>query len=133
MMEENTESSVSTDDDDDLPDVGEAVEPDLFKYLTGYEETPVDDEWQYLIPNLLQATLAIVWAKRWDWLFGIRLGIEYGSEKPILVPDAFLSLGVERACCIDDLRITYAVDIEEPVLKILIAVNLALRQNSIRN
>ena len=53
-----------------------------------------------LLPNLLLFILAGLWAERMDWYFGVRIwpsttptGI---SPKVPVVPDAFLSLGVER-------------------------------------
>jgi Uma2 family endonuclease len=75
---------------------------DLPKYLPSAEElpdsdeTPVDNELQELIPGLLKAILLILWSERMDWLFGIDMGIYYNPDKPPIVPDAFLSLGVER-------------------------------------
>jgi Uma2 family endonuclease len=56
----------------------------------------VDNELQELIPGLLKAILLILWAQRMDWFFGIDMGIYYHPEKPPIVPDGFLSLGVER-------------------------------------
>ncbi len=75
---------------------------DLPKYLPSAEElpdsdeTPVDNELQELIPGLLKTILLILWSERMDWLFGIDMGIYYNPDKPPIVPDAFLSLGVER-------------------------------------
>lgn len=62
------------------------------------DETPVDNELQNLIPNLLLAILALIWSQREDWFFGVDMGIYYIPQrhrKP-LVPDGFLSIGVER-------------------------------------
>ncbi|WP_293134440.1 Uma2 family endonuclease [Microcoleus sp. bin38.metabat.b11b12b14.051] len=64
--------------------------------LPDSDETPVDNELQELIPGLLKAILLILWAERMDWFFGIDMGIYYHHEKPAIVPDGFLSLGVER-------------------------------------
>jgi Uma2 family endonuclease len=64
--------------------------------LPDSDETPVDNELQELIPGLLKAILLILWAERMDWFFGIDMGIYYHPDKPAIVPDAFLSLGVER-------------------------------------
>jgi Uma2 family endonuclease len=75
---------------------------DLPRYLPSAEElpdsdeTPVDNELQELIPGLLKAILLILWAERMDWFFGIDMGIYYHPDKPAIVPDGFLSLGVER-------------------------------------
>jgi Uma2 family endonuclease len=64
--------------------------------LPDSDETPVDNELQELIPGLLKAILLILWAGRMDWLFGIDMGVYYHPDRPAIVPDAFLSLGVER-------------------------------------
>jgi Uma2 family endonuclease len=64
--------------------------------LPDSDETPVDNELQELIPGLLKSILLILWAQRMDWLFGIDMGIYYHPDKPAIVPDAFLSLGVDR-------------------------------------
>ncbi|BAY21205.1 hypothetical protein NIES2100_09550 [Calothrix sp. NIES-2100] len=64
--------------------------------LPDSDDTPVDNELQILIPNLLLAILASIWQTRDDWFFGINMGIYYTPLKPAIVPDGFLSLGVER-------------------------------------
>lgn len=64
--------------------------------LPDSDETPVDNELQELIPGLLKAILLILWSERMDWFFGIDMGIYYDPDKPAIVPDAFLSLGIER-------------------------------------
>jgi Uma2 family endonuclease len=67
--------------------------------LPDSDETPVDNELQNLVPNLLLAILATSWALRQDWFFGIDMGIYYQPgqypQTPI-VPDGLLSLGVVR-------------------------------------
>ena len=63
------------------------------------DDTPVDDEDQNLLPNLLLFLLARLWAERMDWCFGVDMAIYHTtgvSPKVPVVPDAFLSLGVER-------------------------------------
>ena len=81
------------------------VNYDPLSYLPSAEElpssddTPVDNELQNLIPNLLLASLALIWPERMDWFFGIDMGIYYIPNQRYpepLVPDGFLSLGVER-------------------------------------
>ena len=78
------------------------LEYNLPMYLPSAEElpdsddTPVDNELQELIPSLLKAILLILWADRMDWFFGIDMGIYHHPDKPPIVPDGFLSLGVER-------------------------------------
>ncbi len=64
--------------------------------LPDSDDTPVDNELQILIPNLLLAILAVIWQNRDDWFFGINMGVYYTPNKPAIVPDGFLSLGVER-------------------------------------
>ncbi|MCC3411156.1 MULTISPECIES: Uma2 family endonuclease [unclassified Microcoleus] len=76
--------------------------------LPDSDETPVDNELQELIPGLLKAILLIIWAERMDWFFGIDMGLYHHPDKPAIVPDAFLSLGVERFYD-EELRPSYAV------------------------
>jgi Uma2 family endonuclease len=63
------------------------------------DDTPVDNEDQNLLPNLLLFSLAMLWADRMDWYFGVDMAVYHTtgiSPKVPVVPDAFLSLGVER-------------------------------------
>ncbi len=76
--------------------------------LPDSDETPVDNELQELIPGLLKAILLILWSERMDWFFGVDMGIYYHPDEPAIVPDAFLSLGVERFYD-EELRPSYAV------------------------
>ncbi len=76
--------------------------------LPDSDDTPVDNELQDLIPTLLKASLALLWAERWDWYFGVDMGIYYHPDEPSIVPDGFLSLGVERVID-EDLRLSYVV------------------------
>jgi len=67
--------------------------------LPDSDDTPVDNEIQNLIPNLLLAVLALVWRDRQDWFLGVDMGIYYLYEQvrqPVLIPDGFLSIGVQR-------------------------------------
>jgi Uma2 family endonuclease len=64
--------------------------------LPDSDDTPVNNELQDLIPGLLKAILAIAWPERMDWFFGVDMGIYYDPDLPAIVPDGFLSLGVER-------------------------------------
>ncbi|MEH2377675.1 MAG: Uma2 family endonuclease [Nostoc sp.] len=64
--------------------------------LPDSDDTPVDNELQDLIPGLLKAILAMAWPERMDWYFGVDMGIYYDPDLPAIVPDGFLSLGVER-------------------------------------
>jgi Uma2 family endonuclease len=80
--------------------------------LPDSDETPVDNELQELIPALLKSILLMIWEERQDWLFGIDMGIYTNPELPPIVPDAFLSLGVER-CYDEELRPSYVLWDEE--------------------
>lgn len=60
---------------------------------------PVDNEDQNLLPNLLRLLLTELWAERMDWFFGVDMGVYHttgSNPRTSVVPDAFLSLGVER-------------------------------------
>ncbi|MCP2728206.1 Uma2 family endonuclease [Limnofasciculus baicalensis] len=80
--------------------------------LPDSDDTPVDNELQDLIPTLLKASLALLWAERWDWYFGVDMGIYYHPDADAIVPDGFLSLGVHRVID-EDLRLSYVVWEEE--------------------
>ena len=63
------------------------------------DDTPVDNEDQNLLPNLLLFVLASIWAERMDWYFGVDMAVYHTTgvnPRVPVVPDAFLSLGVER-------------------------------------
>lgn len=64
--------------------------------LPDSDDTPVDNELQILIPTLLRAILAWLWSERQDWFLGVNMGFYYEPKEPAIVPDGFLSLGVER-------------------------------------
>lgn len=64
--------------------------------LPDSDNTPVDNELQILVPSLLGAILAWYWQTRLDWFWGINMGVYYAPGKSAIVPDGFLSLGVER-------------------------------------
>ncbi|WP_208821884.1 Uma2 family endonuclease [Tolypothrix sp. PCC 7910] len=85
--------------------------------LPNSDDTPVDNQLQHLIPALLESTLAIIWSERWDWFFGVNMGIYYDPNQPVLVPDGFLCLGVKRFID-EDLRLSYVLW-EEKELPIL--------------
>ncbi|MCL1470273.1 Uma2 family endonuclease [Argonema antarcticum] len=83
------------------------------------DDTPVNNELQDLIPHLLKTILALAWANRWDWFFGVGMGIYYDPEESAIVPDGFLSLGVERF--IDEgLRSSYVLWEENDIVPILV-------------
>ncbi|MBD1879900.1 Uma2 family endonuclease [Coleofasciculus sp. FACHB-T130] len=89
--------------------------------LPDSDETPVDNELQDLIPGLLKAILAMAWADRMDWFFGVDMGIYYDPDQPAIVPDGFLSLGVERFFD-EELRLSYAIWEEESVPTMVLEV-----------
>ena len=63
------------------------------------DDTPVDNEEQNLLPNLLLLALISLWAERMDWYFGVDMAVYHTTgvnPRVPVVPDAFLSLGVER-------------------------------------
>jgi Uma2 family endonuclease len=82
--------------------------------LPDSDETPVDNELQELIPGLLKSILLMLWEERMDWLFAIDMGIYIDPDLPPIVPDAFLSLGVDR-CYDEELRPSYVLWDEQVV------------------
>lgn len=63
------------------------------------DHTSVDNENQNFLPNLLLFILKFIWEKRSDWFFGVDMGVYHAtgvSHLIPIVPDGFLSLGVER-------------------------------------
>lgn len=67
--------------------------------LPDSDDIPVDNELQNLVPNLLKFILHFIWQDRDDWFCGVNMGVYHTtglSPRVPIVPDAFLSLGVER-------------------------------------
>lgn len=63
------------------------------------DDTPVDNEDQNFLPNILLFLLNSIWTNRQDWFFAVDMALYHTtgvSPKVPVVPDAFLSLGVER-------------------------------------
>ncbi|BAZ31210.1 hypothetical protein NIES4074_36820 [Cylindrospermum sp. NIES-4074] len=87
------------------------------------DDTPVDNELQNLIPNLLKATLALIWQVRWDWFFGVDMGI-YDRTGQIrrtpIIPDGFLSIGVPRRKNDPKGRLSYVLLEENNIPPILV-------------
>jgi Uma2 family endonuclease len=82
----------------------------------------VDNEDQNLLPNVLLFLLNTIWADRTDWYFAVDMALyhETGENPNIpVVPDAFLSLGVERKKG-GKSRKSYAVWEENGVVPILV-------------
>lgn len=81
------------------------VQSDIKTYLPSSTELPdsddmpVDNEEQNLLPNILLFVLNTLWAERRNWFFAVDMGIYHPTAvnpRVPIVPDAFLSLGVER-------------------------------------
>lgn len=83
--------------------------------LPDSDDTPVDNELQELIPTLLKLILAEIWDSRRDWFFGIDMGIYYNPDEPPIVPDGFLSIGVESVKT-EALRPSYVLWEEQGIL-----------------
>lgn len=63
------------------------------------DDTPVDNEDQNFLPNFLLFLLEFIWPSRHDWFFGVDMAVYHTtgvSHLVPVVPDGFLSLGVER-------------------------------------
>jgi Uma2 family endonuclease len=85
------------------------------------DDTPVDNENQNLLPNILLFLLNSIWATRLDWYFGVDMAIYHTTgvnPRVPVVPDAFLSVGVERRKG-GKSRTSYAVWEENGVVPIL--------------
>lgn len=91
------------------------------KDLPDSDETPVDNELQDLIPTLLKAMLASIWAERMDWFFGVDMGIYTDPNQPAIVPDGFLSIGVPRIIG-EGLRLSYVLWEEQQVPTLVLEV-----------
>lgn len=80
------------------------LQPDLKRLPTSDElpdsdDTPVDNEEQNFLPNLLLFLLKYIWKTRQDWFFGVDMGVYHttgANPRVPIVPDGFLSLGVVR-------------------------------------
>ncbi len=64
--------------------------------LPDSDDTPVDNELQILVPALLRSILSWLWADLRSWFLGVNMGVYYHPQQSAIVPDGFLSLGVER-------------------------------------
>ncbi len=92
--------------------------------LPDSDETPVDNELQNDIPNILLNLLRSIWSERLDWFWGVDMGIYYEpniqepEKSKCIVPDGFLALGVLRSKS-EGGRLSYVLW-EEKVLPILV-------------
>ena len=82
------------------------------------DETPVDNQLQDDIPQLLKAMLQRLWADRSDWFFAVDMGLYYNPDEPAIVPDAFLAVGVDRFRDVNG-RLSYVLWEEDNVMPIL--------------
>ena len=70
--------------------------------LPDSDETPVDNELQNHIPNVLLNLLMWIWSDRQDWFFGVDMcyyyepNIKEPKKSKSIVPDGFLAIGVPR-------------------------------------
>lgn len=85
------------------------------------DDIPVDNEDQNFLPNILLFLLTSIWATRTDWFFGVDMAIYHttgANTRVPIVPDGFLSLGVDRKKGGKSRR-SYAVWEENEVVPIL--------------
>ncbi len=70
--------------------------------LPDSDETPVDNELQNDIPNMLLNLLRSIWSDRQDWFWGVDMCYYYEAnlkepkKSKAIVPDGFLVIGVPR-------------------------------------
>jgi Uma2 family endonuclease len=86
--------------------------------LPSSDETPVDNQLQNDIPNLLLGLLALIWANRDDWYFGVDMGVYYHPDEPPIVPDGFLAVGVKHNTG-EKGRLSYLRWVENNIMPIL--------------
>ena len=86
--------------------------------LPSSDEKPVDNQLQNDIPNLLLSLLALIWANRDDWYFGVDMGVYYNPDEPAIVPDGFLAVGVKRNTG-EKGRLSYLLWAENDIMPIL--------------
>ena len=92
------------------------------KELPCSDDTPVDNENQNFLPNLLLFLLTRIWSERMDWFFGVDMAVYHRTGDNLripVVPDAFLSLGVERKKG-EEFRRSYATWEEGDTVPILV-------------
>lgn len=85
------------------------------------DDIPVDNEEQNFLPNVLLFLLNSIWGNRMDWFFGVDMAVYHTTgvnPRVPVVPDGFLSLGVERKKG-GKSRKSYAVWEENEVVPIL--------------
>ncbi|MDJ0618924.1 MAG: Uma2 family endonuclease [Calothrix sp. MO_192.B10] len=86
------------------------------------DDIPVDNEDQNFLPNILLFLLNSIWTNRRDWFFGVDMAVYHTTgvnPRVPVVPDGFLSLGVDRKKGGKSRR-SYAVWEENDVVPILV-------------
>jgi Uma2 family endonuclease len=109
------------------PLTGPGVDPELrlptSEELPCSDDTPVDNEYQNTIPNWLLAVLEQIWEHRQDWFFGVDMGIydrdAQQKRSPAIIPDGFLSVGVQRHKREGRGRLSYVLQEEHGVAPLL--------------
>ncbi|WP_425217019.1 Uma2 family endonuclease [Tumidithrix helvetica] len=102
--------------------------------LPDSDETPVDNELQNDIPNILLNLLRDIWEDRFDWFWGVDMAVYYEpnienpEESKAVVPDGFLALGVPRHIG-ESGRLSYSIW-SEKVLPILFFEVISKTYNS---
>jgi Uma2 family endonuclease len=92
--------------------------------LPDSDQTPVDNELQNDIPNILLNLLLWIWRDRSDWVWGVDMSIyyepdlEHPENSKSIVPDGFLAIGVEQRRPDRGGRLSYVLW-QEKVLPIL--------------
>ncbi len=97
--------------------------------LPSSDETPVDNQLQNDIPNLLLSLLAFIWANRNDWYFGVDMGVYYNPDEPAIIPDGFLAVGVPRHTG-ERGRLSYVLWGEQNIMPILSLEVISEKYNS---
>ncbi len=103
--------------------------------LTHSDDTPVDNELQNDIPNMLLNLLRSLWAERSDWFWGVDMGIYYepNIENPdrskVIIPDGFLAIGVPRYTT-EGGRLSYLLWQEQNIMPILALEVVSQKYNS---
>ncbi len=85
------------------------------------DDAPVDSELQEFMSNFLKALLIDAWKDRNDWFYGVDMGVYYNPDLPPVVPDGFLSVGVDRIKG-ENLRLSYVLWEEQVLPKFVLEV-----------
>lgn len=87
------------------------------------DDKPVDNENQNTLPNWLLAILEEIWGERQDWFFGVDMGIyDRAAQRkgtPAVIPDGFLSVGVQRHKREGKGRLSYVLQEENEIVPLL--------------